>query len=80
MTLLYRQTPTWFITGTESTSDTDSENTGCETTESESVEDDESEDDGILRDSTLEHTYNARNDSLDLQEISYSMPVIYHER
>ena len=51
MTLLYRQTPTWYITGTESTSDTDSENAGCETTESESVEDDESEDDGILRDS-----------------------------
>ena len=80
MTLLYWQTPTWFITGTESTSDTDSENTGCETTESESVEDDESKDDGILRDSTLEHTYNARNDSLDLQDISYAMLVIYHER
>ena len=53
MTLLYRQTPTWFITGTESTSDTDSENTGCETTESESVEDDESEDDW---DSERQHT------------------------
>ena len=64
----------------ESTTDTDSESTGCETTESESVADDESEDDGILRDSTLEHTYNARNDSLDLQDISYAMPVIYDER
>ena len=51
MILYYRRTPTRFITGTESTSDTDRENTGCETTESESVEDDESEDDGILRDS-----------------------------
>ena len=80
MTRFYRQTPTRFITGGESTTDTDSESTGCETTESESVADDESEDDGILRDSTLEHTYNARNDSLDLQDISYAMPVIYHER